>query len=455
MQKIKWRKNRVGVLLWLCLCVSLCGILAEGIAVILADCAAFVPADVAFVLAGYVALAKVTPAVLSVVLLALETGVCLLIFRMQNEQERRRRYRRQCRRRQAEADKKAHTPELLAVIWLLVSRVAALYFTDAVILGDTALYEAARITPGGELSLTADHASGVYTRLLSVVLKLLGNNPEAAVVVQTLLQLAAVLLFSAFVRRLFSRKASVIFLLAASVFPGFFISCRSLSPDWMICVIFGCGLLISLCFLQSLALGRRFMGAGLACLTGMLTGIGIWLDPVFIVLWLAVCIGTMQLVYSRLAEKWLDAAAVTAGAAASLAAAFFAESVQAGGSLADMLRRYSRLHTENIGFPVPDFSGIISSGEAVGAFSGWEMAIAVSALAACMLAHLAVIIFWRQEHDKTALLSVLLIGVLVYRYSGISSVTFLNMEGLLLLAAACAGISCVCEPHMGGMDAAV
>lgn len=428
MQKIKWEKNLTAYVLWLCLLVAVsCSLAAAG----------------RKLLNGFGVSDLRACAVFALVCLLAEAWLCfsmyIVVLRRQGRKETVRRRLRN-RPKEAGSRKTWRLWETAAVLWLLLLRIGTAAVYGMELTGDTALYELARVTETGTIPRMAHNASYLYTLILSTALRFGGNKEEAAVFIQLLLQTAAILLFYTAVRKLLGRGVSVVFLLFASVLPDFLWNYHVLSADILLCITMGSGLSAAASLLQILSAGKRREILLPGLFTGILAGISTWLDLSGMILWLAVCIGILQLAgidsgaapagegkpVQSAAGKRMAAVCTSLGFVISLAFLFAIESGAALHAAADGFRQYCLPYIQDIrlaGMLIPDGPGL------------------AAALLLNLLAGMAVFGFWKQDYDRTAVPAVLLFGITALECINMTQVSYRNLENFFWLLAACAGIS--------------
>ncbi len=260
------------------------------------------------------------------------------------------------KRRKKEKEKyvRQMLPDILCVILLVASRMAAVYVYGLTPAGNTVFYEMAEVTGRGAVPFMKHGASYIYTCFLSIVLHFLGNREECVVVVQLVIQSAMILLLYRAVRKLWGRAASLFFLASAAVLPVFLTRYGIISPDLLLCMMTAVLLLLLALLCRWMREGRKLPMDLTALLTGILAGIHLWLDATGIVVCLAVCIGII------IHRRGIPLVCVLAGMAGSLAAVFTFESVMTGISLQDTVLQYLALYFTVPGVTYMSFPAQIS-----------------------------------------------------------------------------------------------
>ena len=408
MQRMKWKKNLLGYLLWICFCITVCTALVTAGVQILDRVGITAPWTVAVM----------------AVLFAAEAGLFFWLYPDK-------------RKRQEEKEKKhgwtKYLPEFVAGVLLIALRFAAAMAYGMSPVGDTTLYEMAEIAGMESVPLLPHNASYVYACLLSVLLRFLGNKWTAVAVMQILLQLVASFLFFAVVRKLYGRCASVAFLLLASVMPDFLFRYNRITPDLLLGVLAGMILWTAAEIWNGIGEGKGWKCGFFSILTGLLLGIFVWLDLSGLLLGLAVLLGITQLQNTcGVRRKGIFAGCVTVGLFGALSGAFLVESQMTGIRFFDVLFYYIRPYIADLRLVVPQTEELFSL---------------IATVMLCLLAGMAVVGFLKQDYEKTLIAAVMLSGITVLRYFNMTQVSYMNLENLFWMLAVCAGISCLADAY--------
>lgn len=414
MQKITWKKNWLGVLLWLCFCTVVCGTFV-------------LSGKTLFEQAGCQEIYALTISVISA--LAVLTAFFFLLKAFYTAKWKKKRVRKK--------EAKQSAWEAGAFLLLVFLQVAAVFYfgIDA---QDTVFLKAAQISTEGELVFLGEHTAFLYSWLLSRVFLLFGNHLEAAVWFQLILRLASVFLFFCVIKKMFGRAVSVIFLLFSAVMPLFLRFFDTLSPEWLLCLCSGVCLLVFTGLVE--ALPKERMG-GLIFLTlflSVLLGIFLWLNSFGIFLWLAAGVGILQLLADCSMKKRISTCLAVLLLSPGVAVGCFGiEAELSGKSFLQVFAAY---------LPVDIYWRM----DEMVSFAALPILAPVFILS--MISCAAVIAFFKQAYELTFFVTLLLTGFIFMQYTGQFSFEMNGLWTLLWLFAACAGIQCLLDAREAALQ---
>ncbi|MCI9429475.1 MAG: hypothetical protein HFI94_04975 [Lachnospiraceae bacterium] len=402
MQKIRWKKNLLGYLLWLLFCSMVCCI--------------FVITGTEMLAGVGVEKAGISIAVLCIFAVA-EIHIFFRIYGVGEGKEQNR--------------QKEQAGIILAILLLVILRIlaASRWGLEPV---DRAFFEMAEVTTGQQfLPLIAHKASYIYLCWLSALFRFFGNRWEVAVVMQLLMQTGASLLFYLSVRKLMGRTAAFWFLVLSAISPAFLVHYREISPDWLLCMLLGVVLLMAALLYSETKKGNFGRIVSLGIFVGILTGTYAWLDLWGNVVLLAILVGILQLDREDCrGEKGAAAFCLLVGFFGAFAALFGIEGSVTGIGYPALWQQYISLYLDKIQLTVWE------------PLYGFEL---IGLFLISMLAGMAVIGFFRQKYEKTAVITVLLLGNLVFRAINMTQTSYRNLGNFLFLLAACTGIQCLAD----------
>jgi len=417
MPKIRWKKNLFSYLLWIILCcIVCCNFVVTGMEI----------------LAGLEIKRRAVSIAAMCVFLIAEVHIFFRFYEEKtagepvSEEEETGKYR---------------WP--LILVFLFIGLRVGMAFLYGLEPENKALFETAEVTEAASFSSFSHHASYIYFCLISVLFRFFGNRWEIVSAVQLLMQVLAVLLLYPSVKKFMGRPGALGFLFLAAVCPGFLFHYRTISPDLLVCILLGVILLTAGAACSAIeapaADGKkrwiRLLLPGL--MTGILTGICAWLDLWGVAVLAAVLIGILQLDRRDcISQKGILVLVLLLGFCGALAGAFALESAVSGTGFADVLRQYIMPCIENIRLT------------ALPSFHGLELVVV---FLVNMLAGMAVIGFFVQKYEKTAVITVLLAGAFGLQLINMTQMSYINLGNILLLLAACAGIQCISDMGYGKM----
>lgn len=407
MQKITWKKNWLGVLLWLCFCTAVCGTFV-------------LSGKTLFEQAGCQEIYALTISVISA--LAVLTAFFFLLRAFYTAKWKKKRVRKK--------EAKQSAWEAGAFLLLVFLQVAAVFYfgIDA---QDTAFLKAAQISTEGEQMFLGEHTAFLYSWLLSRVFLLFGNHLEAAVWFQLILRLASVFLFFCVIKKMFGRAASVIFLLFSAAMPLFLRFFDTLSPEWLLCLCSGVCLLVFTGLAE--ALPKERIG-GLIFLTlflSVLLGIFLWLNSFGIFIWLAAGVGILQLLADCSMKKRIGTCLAVLLLSPGVAAGCFGIEAELSGK--SFLQVFAAYLPADIYWRMDEMVFFAA------------LPILAPVFILSMISCAAVIAFFKQAYERTLFATLLLTGFIFMQYTGQFSFEMNGLWTLLWLFAACAGIQCLLD----------
>lgn len=407
MQKITWKKNWLGVLLWLCFCTVVCGTFV-------------LSGKTLFEQTGCQEIYSLTTSV--ILLLAVLTAFFFLLRVLHTIKWKKKRVRKK--------EMKQGAWEMGAFLLLVFLQVAAVFYFG-IDVQDTAFLKAAQISTEGEQMLLGEHTAFLYSWLLSRVFLLFGNHLEVAVWFQLALRLTSAFLFFCVIKKMFGRAASVIFLMLFAAMLLFLRFFDTLSPEWLLCL---CSSICLLVFTElAEALPKERIG-GLIFLTlflSVLLGIFLWLNSFGIFIWLAAGFGILQLLADCSMKKRIGVClTVLLLSPGVVAGCFGIEAWLSGKSFLQVFAEY---------LPADLY---LQAGKPA-SFSALPILLPVFVLS--MISCAAVIAFFKQAYERTLFVTLLLAGFVFMQYTGLFPFETNGLWTFLWLFAACAGIQCLLD----------